>query len=82
MSIFQTTNHNGVSFTRAPFVGRNPHNRGWVINAYSNDADLYNGRYIFAVGFADQVNGGHIAFRLKRDAVAAMREAIALGILK
>jgi len=83
MAIFKTTNHKGITFTRDARVVRNPYNKGWVIEAFSNDADLYAGRYVKSVGFADETTTrGNIAFKYKRDAIAAMKEAIGLGILK
>lgn len=87
MSVFQTANARGVSFTRNPHLRRNPYGKGWVIYAYSDDATLYDGKYIKPVGWADQVRGdgatnGYIAFRLKRDCNAALREAVGLGILQ
>lgn len=82
MSTFKTTSPAGITFQRSPRVARNTHGKGWVIEAFSNDPSYYNGSYMRAVGFADEVPTGHVAFRLKRDAVVAMKDAINLGILK
>jgi hypothetical protein len=87
MSVFQTSNHRGERFTINPVARRNQYNKGWVIFAQCDDATLYSGHYVMAVGWADDVrnmgpNSGHIAFRLKRHAVASIKEAIDLGILK
>lgn len=81
MSFFQTSRQSDNKvFNRNPSVGRNPYGKGWVINA-RHESD-YMGQYVMAVGFADALPDGRIAFRLKRDASAAMGEAIKLGILR
>lgn len=82
MPVFDTANRTH-SFTRNPKVARGIQ-KGWVIVAYCDDETMYGGSYTRAVGFASFNPGGsgYIAFRLKRDAKAAMAEAIADGILK
>jgi hypothetical protein len=85
MAFFKTTRErDGLNFSRAPYVSKQaPY--GWVIVAHSDDETLYNGQYTKIVGAADYVaaHGGRwIGWRLKRDAKAAMAEAISLGILK
>ena len=84
MSVFTTSRHDGVTFSRAPYVSKeSPY--GWVIIAHSDDTSLYGGHYTKIIGAADYVaaHGGRwIGYRLKRDAKAAMAEALALGILK
>lgn len=86
MSVFKTVANirgENITFTRAPAVRKSHVGKGWVIVALSDDESLYNGQYAKVVGYAgDAPNNGCIAFRLKRDAVAAMNEAISLGILQ
>ncbi len=83
MSVFITSSAKGETFTRAAYVSRAPYQpRGWAIFAYSDDTSLYGGSYIKDVGYADTLTvGTKVPFRLKRDATAALREAVALGIL-
>jgi len=82
MSVFKTLDHNGVLFQRDPSVTQIAGTKGWVIKAHSNDESLYGGQYVRVIGWADEHAGARmIGFRLKRDAKAAMREAVNLGIL-
>lgn len=86
MAVFITSQQssNGVrTFTRDPKVAKAP--IGYVINAHCDDATIFAGRYVAPVGFADDLGpgkGGKKGWKLRRDAVAAMQEAISLGILQ
>ena len=84
MAFFKTTRYDNLNFGRAPYVSKeSPY--GWVIIAHSDDTSLYGGHYTKIIGAADYVaaHGGRwIGYRLKRDAKAAMAEALSLGILK
>lgn len=79
MAVFQTTRSNGDTFNLRPFPSKARPGKGWFISAYH--ATNYGGHNVSVVGWADSVPGGVIAFRLKRDAVAAINEGLALGIL-
>jgi len=85
MSVFKTShlvNGQVITFAANPYVSRDIASRGWLISAHSLTGE-YGGHYVRYIGWADEVPGiGPRAFRTKRDAKAAMAEAISLGILK
>lgn len=77
MTAFKLTNYKGDKFNVNPQPVRHM-TGGWAIQCHSADRSLYSGNYVMNVGFAD---GANYTFKRKRDAVAAIKEALESGIL-
>ena len=80
MAVWKFINHAGVKFSRNPRPVKSHSGKGWFVKCNSDNRDLYNGNYVCNVGAADEVKTGVIAFRLKRDAVAAIEAGRKLGL--
>lgn len=71
-----------VTFNRKAKVAKSQFLKGWVIQANEETGTFYNGNYVRNVGWLDDLgNDGKLPFHLKRDAEAALANAVNLGIL-